>query len=209
MLKKLTLTVALGVTVLGGGTAAVASLSPGAHAPRLTPRTPAVKAQGAYGIFRRTAKHSDALPATLRARAAKVGEPLATRLVAQDAAVRLYARQTDDGQVCLLYYDGTSGMSANTCTSTAQAAGGDLPPEISMVSATGTRVYALMPDGVTVVTAVAADGTQRESSVSSNAVTVSNSPAMLRWVTADGTHHTLGGLSEKLPDQARSALARG
>jgi hypothetical protein len=176
------------------------------HSQHVKVRTAGVSASDHFAVFRRAATRSDRLRRMSghRARTSRaVGG--ASRLVLVRGTVKIYALDPGDGQLCLVYRDASVGLGSTTCTSTEQAARGELPPELTMVGPKETYAYMLLPDGVASIEATDEDGRKTDVSVSSNAVVLPAGAEAAMWATADGQIHRLGNLAPDAPLAARPA----
>lgn len=172
-------------------------------------RTKAVKTAAHFAVFRRPSRPSDQLPPSRRATGAhKSATAITSRLLLQDGSDSVYAIDDGTGQLCLQYQDAASTFRANTCASTSQAAIGDPPLTLTMLQAAGSRVYMLLPDGISAVTSTAASSAQpTDVPVSGNVVRLPLDADAVSWRGLDGQTHKLDHLRPGVPPDVRKAFA--
>jgi hypothetical protein len=203
MLKRRMFLLAALLTLTATGVAVGFATSSKHSAVRLARASRGVDVKSHFAVFRRSARAVDRIPRRGATTASVAQE--SSRLVLDTDGVQIYALDRGDGQLCLVYHAESDGFGSTTCTSTAQANLGALPPELTMATVNRTDVYMLLPDGVSSVQATTKDGTNTEVPVGSNAVALPPNSQRVSWNTADGRSHALTHLSPAFPKQAAAA----
>jgi hypothetical protein len=182
--------------LLGAGGAVAATQLVGSHA--VKPKTPSVSASEHFAIFREAATSDDALKFGAGEESPNdVPAGAKTRLAFASGATKVYAIDTREGRLCLLYRD--SALGTSTCVSTKQAIEAVLPLELTLNRTGGANAYLAFPDEVTAVVVTTASGEDRTLEVRRNFVALPRGAQAVRWHDPSGAGQELTNLSPALP----------